>query len=435
MTIVKFNASTGSDTLSSGAGPDDPINGSGASLNATTTVDLSADSPDLSSIATDGTAVLWVQTTTGRQFSKITGVDNSLKTVTVSDTYGVTESGKIWAIGGKRATWDSSDSRKLFSSDGAGLVITTETDQSLTSELDISVECTIAGAGGIKTVDQSADAANFGETTETDIHIANLKFTNSNGSSTSNSRGYRRDGNLFARNCIFGDSTNQLYHGLEHKSSRTSFYLDNCVIQYCIGTGYQPSHGISVAHFTNCVFHSNGQYGAYCFSDSIFFYNCIFANNASSGLYYPNSNNNRALLHGCIFYKNGGAGIQGQFDGPLNLIDCVFYENTSYGVNATVAPEQPYVYGNYQDSATTHNNFSIGSDVTTLTADIFVNEAADIFNLNTNAGGGAELIDHNFDYGTTKTRPFRWLDVSKFARSSTNPTVLKSFAKLTIKGN
>lgn len=419
---IVFNATSGSDTQASGLGPATALYGSGATTDGTAVV---------TGITTTGVTagdLLWVQTASGRQFSIIASVDSGTQ-VTCDDTFAA-GLGQTWAIGGKRATWDNSDSRVLFSSDGAGLVITTETDQSLTSELDISVECTIAGSGGIKTVDQSADAANFGETTETDIHVANLKFTNSNGSSTSNSRGYRRDGNLFARNCIFGDSTNQLYHGLEHKTGRTSFYLDNCVIQYCIGTGYQPSHGISVAHFTNCVLHSNGQYGAYCASDSILFYNCIFANNTSSGIYYPFSNNNRALFHGCIFYKNGGSGIQGQFDGPLNLIECVFYENTSYGVSATVAPEQPYVYGNYQDSATTHSNFSIGSDVTTLTADVFTDGASDDYSLNDTAGGGAVLKSASFSFASTETRPFRWLDAGGSGASSYTNVASAKFTRL-----
>ena len=434
MTIVKFNASTGSDTLSSGAGPDDPINGSGASLNATTTVDLSADSPDLSSIATDGTAVLWVQTTTGRQFSKITGVDNSLKTVTVSDTYGVTESGKIWAIGGKRATWDNSNSRTLFASDGEEFLITTETDQSLTSELDISVRCTIAGSGGIKTVDQSADAANFGETTISNLYLANLKFTNSNGSSTANSRAYHRNGHILAYNCIFGDSTNQLYYAIEHKTGRTSYFLTNCVVQYCIGDGVRPSHSICSGHYTNCIFHSNGGSGVNVGDNSLFFRNCVFANNTTHGLKVTNANTIIGIDH-CVFYNNGSDGYNGYLGHQSMLINSAFYGNTGNGVNALASSNNCLVFGNFAQSSETYTNFSIGSDVTTLTADIFVDETADIFNLNTNAGGGAELIEHNFDYGTAKTRPFRWLDVSRFARSSINPTVLKSFAKLTIKGN
>ena len=136
--VIKFNTSTGSDSLSSGAGPDDPINGSGASLNATTTVDLSADNPDLSSIATDGSAVLWVETTSGKQFAQITNVDNSLKTITVAEAYGTTESTRNWAIGGKRNSWNETNSKRLFAGNSVtefdarpGWTMETETDQTL----------------------------------------------------------------------------------------------------------------------------------------------------------------------------------------------------------------------------------------------------------------------------------------------------------------
>ena len=401
---IVFDATYGSDTQASGLGPATALYGSGATTDGTAVV---------TGITTTGVTagdLLWVQTSSGRQFSVIASVDSGTQ-VTCDDTFAV-GLGQTWAIGGKRATWDNIDSRNLFSSDGFGLTITTETDQSLTSELDISVKCLVAGAGAIRTVDQSADAANFGETTEENIYVSNLKFTNSNASSTSNSRGYRRNGDLFARNCIFGDATNQLYHGMEHINGRTNFFLDNCVIQHCIGSGYSPSHGISQANFINCVFHSNGQYGASLNSDTVNFHNCVFANNTGSGIYYPLSNNGSARVNGCIFYKNGGSGIQGRFDGPLTVIDSVFYENTSYGFNASVTPDKSYVFGNFQDSATTHNNFNIGSDVTTLTADIFTDGASDDYSLNSTAGGGAVLRAASFSFASTQTRPFRWLDAA-----------------------
>lgn len=115
--VIKFNNSTGSDTQASGAGPDTAVFGTGASLASSTSVDLSADAPDLSGVATDGSACLWVLTSSGRQFSKITGVDNGTKIVTVETAYGVTESGRTWAIGGKRATMHNTNSLLLFTAD------------------------------------------------------------------------------------------------------------------------------------------------------------------------------------------------------------------------------------------------------------------------------------------------------------------------------
>ena len=125
---IKFNNSTGSDTQSSGLGPAVAVYGSGASTTGASAV--------VTGISTTGVSagdLLWVQSSSGRQFSIIASVDSSTQ-VTCDDVFANTESGRTWAIGGKRATFDNSASRRLFSDDcAAGFVIETETDQSLTS--------------------------------------------------------------------------------------------------------------------------------------------------------------------------------------------------------------------------------------------------------------------------------------------------------------
>ncbi len=109
--VVRLNNQTGSDTQASGAGPDPAIFGSSASTSSDgLTVDLSADNPDLTNVATDGSHVIWVSGTGGREYAQIVGKDNAAKTITVhSQTpFPANLSGKTWAIGGKRATIDGS---------------------------------------------------------------------------------------------------------------------------------------------------------------------------------------------------------------------------------------------------------------------------------------------------------------------------------------
>lgn len=113
---ILFNSSSGNDAAASGLGPDPAETGSGADLDATSTVDLSADSPDLSGVSSGD--LLWVDTSSGRQFSIIASVDNTAKTVTCDDAFTVTETGKTWAIGGKRASIGSNSSRTLFAASG-----------------------------------------------------------------------------------------------------------------------------------------------------------------------------------------------------------------------------------------------------------------------------------------------------------------------------
>src|SRR5882762_753979 len=98
--------SSGSDTAASGAGPVISLFGTAAATAASTIVTLLVDNPDLSGVATDGSAIIWIGSSSGRQFSKITAVDNTVgvKTVTVAVAFANTESGKSWGIGGKRLT-------------------------------------------------------------------------------------------------------------------------------------------------------------------------------------------------------------------------------------------------------------------------------------------------------------------------------------------
>jgi hypothetical protein len=119
--VIKVNNSTGSDAAASGAGPATALTGSAASTSAdglTVTLD---GSPDLSGVATDGSAAIYLADATvgNRNFGQITAVDNTGKTVTVAVAFGFSLSGLSWAIGGTRASIGGSVSRKLFENNSA----------------------------------------------------------------------------------------------------------------------------------------------------------------------------------------------------------------------------------------------------------------------------------------------------------------------------
>jgi hypothetical protein len=123
-TIV-IDSATGSDTLSSGAGPGDGTT-SGSALNGTTnattdgagtTVTLPAGT-DLSNVDTTGLHAIWFNDTTAGNvnFSRISGKAGSggaTPTVTVATALGATLT-KSWAIGGKRASLGSTTSSRLL---------------------------------------------------------------------------------------------------------------------------------------------------------------------------------------------------------------------------------------------------------------------------------------------------------------------------------
>ena len=128
---VIFNANTGSDSLASGLGPATAVYGSSASIASASAV--------VTGISTTGVTagdLLWVQSSTGRQFSIIASVDSSTQ-VTCDNNFEVTETGRNWAIGGKRATLDNVDSQRLFTTTDGSFAFWAEleTDQTVASPL------------------------------------------------------------------------------------------------------------------------------------------------------------------------------------------------------------------------------------------------------------------------------------------------------------
>jgi hypothetical protein len=108
----------GSDTAASGAGPTTAVTGTAAATDGVNgkTVTIT-DAVDLSGVAVDGSAALYlIDTTAGhRVFDQITAVSGTSGnwTVTVANGFSISLSGKSWATGGKRATLDSNSGNSL----------------------------------------------------------------------------------------------------------------------------------------------------------------------------------------------------------------------------------------------------------------------------------------------------------------------------------
>jgi len=409
---IVFNASTGDDNAASGLGPAIAQTGSGASTDGTAVV---------TGITTTGVSagdLLWVQTASGRQFSIIASVDSGTQ-VTCDDTF-VLGSGQTWAIGGKRATFDNSDSRVLFSSDCEYQVIVTETDQTLTSRLNIDKQVKIHGSGGVRTINQTTDDYCFSNTADVDWALSNLKFTNSFSGTKSICYGIAGVGDLALSNCIFGDPVNNLVRGVGRTSGRNNYFFLNCVFQHCTQYGSTQADVVSSAAYIGCVFHHNDGAGLIARHTYVTVSNCVFANNGGIGFdngltYYFYS----TLITNCIFYGNGSHGLLAAGALRCVIANNVFYGNTGDAVNLVTASggiatqdRTLESYGNYSESSATYTNFDIGSDVTLLTADIFSDSSNDDYSLNSTSGGGAELVADSFTFASTETRPFRWLDTS-----------------------
>ena len=122
---ILVNATGGSDTQASGAGPATALFGTtDASTDGTGLIVTVTAGTDLSGVAIDGSHVIYLADATAgaRNFGKITnsaGSGGATPTVTVADAFGLTLSSKSWAIGGKRASIGAATSKKLFDNNSA----------------------------------------------------------------------------------------------------------------------------------------------------------------------------------------------------------------------------------------------------------------------------------------------------------------------------
>ena len=407
---IVFNASEGDDTAASGLGPAIAQTGSGASTDGTAVV---------TGITTTGVSagdLLWVQTASGRQFSIIASVDSGTQ-VTCDDTF-VLGSSQTWAIGGKRATWDNSDSRQVFFDTSTDWYIATETDQTLTSALVFSVDNTRCGSDDLTTqrvITQTGSSHVFTNNSGVESHLYGLKLQHSNATKTSAYGVYMTfAGRVNAYFCTFGDQTNYLLDGIYRNSggSVTEFY--QCLIQYCSGYGVNNPAGSSGLFARSSVFSNNGNSGVRLGRNSlgqVEVFNSLFVDNGGDGLEITGGGGG-VEIEQCVFANNTGDGVD--VDHVEICSNSIFYGNGGYAINNTFDLYPSYSPGNAFGNTGT-GDVATGTPTfgdITLTADPFTDAASGDYTINETSGGGAALRAAAVTLGSTESRPFRWLDNS-----------------------
>lgn len=402
---ILFNSTSGSDTQSSGSSAGANVYGTNASTTGSSNI--------VTGINTTGIQVgdlLWVQSSSGRQFSVIASVGSGQ--VTCDDVFANTESGRTWAIGGKRATFDNADSRRLFNDDSvAGFVIETETDQSISSVIEITRAATVRGASETqKTITQTANARSFQVRNGNTYQFQYLKLDNTNASKTNAVGIALETGNpyLVAYKCVFGDSTNQLKNAIARAGNTPAARLKFCVIQNCTSDGAVVTYFNNRFVFDGCLIIDNGRHGIYSdVQGSGIVVNSIIANNTTYGFYSDHADTHVAFS-GNAFYGNGSDGIN--INDTIRLCaDNIFVANGGHGINIRNAHSSDIPIGNaFFNNTSGEINGASGIDSITLTADPFVDSSAADFNIADNALNGATLRANNFSLNTnTSVYPFR----------------------------
>lgn len=381
---ILFNNSTGSDSAASGLGPATAVTGTGASLNATSTVDVSADSPDLSGVTAGH--LLWVLTSSGRQFSVIASVDNAAKTITCDDAFAVTESGKTWAVGGKRQTFEHSSSRRVIGADSAsGHVIATETDQSITSELAVGSAVLVKSADSVRRqLSASTGVILFSNY----ARLENLHIT----TSSTTSRLIRANGSYLtcvAKDCYFGSGavvTQSVIGGFREYLQAYDCYFYN-FSQTIVTQGNSTT-----CIFDRCVF-DTWTSGYYALNTSVnsSVTNCVFLNGSGDGLsILRGSGGAIEIAKNNVFYNVAGTAIT--CDDYV-----VVSENLIVNCGVGVANSNSNLYGLtdanvfYGNTSNYSGGGAEGPNDVVLTADPFVDAATGDLNFNSTAGGGAVI--------------------------------------------
>ena len=279
---ILFNNSTGSDTTASGLGAAN-VYGSGASTTGSSAVVTGIDTTGVSS-----GDLLWVQSSSGRQFSIITTVDSGSQ-VTCDDNFDNTESGRTWAIGGKRATLDGSSEIWADAQDGWEINFEhTGTNYTTASTINLSRYVILKGVGASRPIiEQTNNVHSFTASVGIAHYFTNLQFINSNGTKTSS---YffncgDRGPNCYLTDCYVGSSDssksftrfiskagltsvsitarNTVFDGAADRGIYTfgqlHLALYDCVIKNCGSHGYNSSHNsLTINFFNTQIINNNG---------------------------------------------------------------------------------------------------------------------------------------------------------------------------------
>lgn len=435
---ILFNSSTGSDTQASGLGPATAVFGAGASTTAASAVVTGIDTTGVT--AGD---LLWVQSTSGRQFSIIASVDSASQ-VTCDDTFANTESSRNWGIGGKRAS--ITGSLRLFddgsSADSkAGWIM--ELQSGYTETISAS-RLSLRGAGdttsGPKILRGVSGAAtmpviSFSHSTADivpwdaywQIQDLELKKITAAGGSVFSSAGMF----FHVRGVVVSSDGNDW--GSICGSVQHSWSFEGCQFSGC-SDGIDAGGGswVQISVY-DCTFTSLGGTAVKCNGANKAAMNvrgCVF-DSCNIGVEFSSSRTdgiaNGSSIEGNIFYGSTSDAIKlpsttPAFYGGLSLSKNIIYGNGGYGVNFSGAGVDKefldavsMTFSRNAFGSNTSGNVNVSNvsrNEVTLTADPFTDAANGDFSLNDVAGGGAALKAATLTIGSTTKRPFRQWDNS-----------------------
>jgi hypothetical protein len=419
--IIKYNASTGSDTLASGAGPAVAITGStSAHTNgvASTTITLT-NTPDLSGVAADGTAAIWLNTTAGtRHLSKITAVDDVADTVTVEDSFNIALGSAVdYAIGGSRQTlendttngdWADMKPGWTFEFDSGTYTVTTQISPAAAGDVTVGPMSFVAksalSSGRPKVTSSSTSGRLFYLNTGNQSFVLSGIDIDHTGTWVGSNAVYI--GNniaMYLENCNVTSASGQTCYF----TNSTSVIATNCLFKSTVVSAFWWNSGRPTALFDNCVFDNPNTDPCFRVNTSttihqISFDNCVFKNGQTGISLKGSLTNTTYTVKNCIFYNIATDAIL--FDSAPTLtclftsMNNIFHTITGYAINSSggnrsFAADLNNNNAYYNVTAGNGNQVVPDNNAISLSADPFTDVANDDFSLNSSANGGALLKD------------------------------------------
>lgn len=408
---IIFNASTGSDTQASGLGPATAVSFTLQTTAGSNVATVSSGS--FTSISIGDLMFIPDAAFTGRKFNIISDITPVTNEITFDANWDDTSSSTTGYVGGKRATIDNTDSRRLFASpDAINFQCWTEleTDQTITAQMGY-YQLKIR----IKSADDTIKTITFNPVSDimmfaTDSTFKNIKFISTNSNSVP-FWGQGTHSRIYLFNCIVGDSTHPfrvIGHGYTRNPNIYGFdtIFEN-IKNPTSAWGYplDSMEGSCTLNASKCFFKNCGSlWGA---GDAVSSYNgaiqgglisdCVFLGDGTNDLYGPYMGRvTNSIISNYRHVANVISDAQ-----PYNaaytagsITNCVIHNVTSI-VNfnpTTLTKEYHNVSDNYFYNVGSFSNVSglenyIGQNNTTLTTDPLQIQNGNV-QLTNSAGGG-----------------------------------------------
>ena len=397
---IIFNASTGSDTHASGLGPAIAV-----TLDITTSAGNSTASVSAFPAGSGIGDLVYIPSATGRKFNIIAGANQQAGLMFFDEPWDDSLTDAPAYIGGKRATLDNADSRRLTSGESPQTWIELETDQTITSALGGTSSSTQAriksSDSSNKTLTISGAGQPMFDTGTFYLRRISTKALDNNDFAYADTTA---ETTVRTSKCIIGDP-NYPFENIASGASRCSFDFAESTIQDFVNSSgdiaaSSNQFGLNVRS-NNCIFKRCGRMYVNGRGPGLHFKNCIFI---GTGGDFAFSNYGFYTVTNCVFYNYNrvfiGAGFWDYY-----ASNCIFHTVVNpfayiYGSIASLSGEywnifQYNVTGSYVYDAARMDGF-IGqppssSAFVNLTEDPFVDIENEDFNLNDKIGGGAEV--------------------------------------------